>query len=86
MAKTTKSDCAVNSSKATAEPTGKLGVLLELLKASNGATLVAMCGATGWQAHSVRGAMSGALKRKHGFSIQTIKVDGVRRYWIDMEA
>jgi len=35
--------------------------------------------ATGWQQHSVRGAMAGAL-RKRGLIISSEKTDGVRRY------
>jgi hypothetical protein len=38
-----------------------------------------MMTATGWQQHSVRGAMAGALK-KRGLSINSEKTDGVRRY------
>jgi hypothetical protein len=38
-----------------------------------------MMKATGWQAHSVRGAIAGALK-KRGLTITSTKVDGVRRY------
>jgi hypothetical protein len=37
--------------------------------------------ATGWQQHSVRGALAGALK-KRGHTINSDKVDGVRRYRI----
>jgi hypothetical protein len=36
-------------------------------------------GATGWQQHSVRGAMAGALK-KRGLVITSEKVQDVRRY------
>ena len=50
-------------------PGGKLGVVVVLLQRPEGATLAAMMQATGWQAHSVRGAMSGALKKKAGLAI-----------------
>ena len=36
---------------------------------------------TGWQAHSVRGALAGNLRRK-GYAIVSEKVDGERRYRI----
>ena len=39
------------------------------------------CAALGWQAHSVRGAMAGSLKKK-GRTIVSEKVDGVRVYRI----
>ena len=34
---------------------------------------------TGWQQHSVRGALAGSLK-KRGLTITSEKIDGVRRY------
>ncbi len=57
----------------------KLAILLELLRRPGGATVAEMMRATGWQAHSVRGAMAGALKRR-GIPIDSAKADGVRRY------
>ena len=41
-----------------------------------------MVGATGWQAHSVRGAMSGGLKKGFNFVIDSQKVESVRTYRI----
>jgi len=35
----------------------------------------------GWQAHSVRGAISGALKKKHGLTIQSERHDGRGRIY-----
>ena len=58
---------------------GKLGKVVALLRQSEGATLEAMTTATGWQVHSVRGAMAGALK-KRGFTVTSLKTDGVRVY------
>ena len=57
----------------------KLATLEQLLMLPNGATLTDMIPATGWQQHSVRGAMAGALK-KRGLTITSDKTDGVRRY------
>ena len=48
-------------------PTAKLPSIAEMVEA------------TGWQQHSVRGAMAGALK-KRGLTITSEKVDGTRRY------
>lgn len=60
----------------------KLSILIALLQAPEGATIIALCDATGWQSHSVRGAMAGALKRK-GYVITSLKPDeGPRRYRI----
>ena len=58
---------------------GKLDRLTTLLGAPAGATIAAMMAATNWQAHSVRGAMAGAL-RKRGLVVTSAKSDGVRTY------
>ena len=63
-----------------ASPKGKLGAMLSLLLRSEGATLADMQNATGWQAHSVRGAMSGAIKKKLGFEISSDKTEAGRVY------
>lgn len=60
-------------------PPTKLDLLVRLLNRPDGADLVELAGATGWQAHSVRGAIARALKKK-GHSVQSAKIDGVRRY------
>ncbi|MFI4933793.1 MAG: DUF3489 domain-containing protein [Caulobacterales bacterium] len=65
-----------------AAPKGKLGALVELLQRPDGATVEAMMAATGWQAHSVRGAMSGSLKKTFSFTILSEKQDGTRVYRI----
>lgn len=50
-------------------PTGKLGLVVALMHRPEGATVAQMGEATGWQPHSVRGALAGALKRKHKLTI-----------------
>ena len=65
-----------------AQPTPKvtkLDQLIALLKAPDGATMDEMMAATGWQAHSLRGAMAGALRKK-GLAATSAKTDGVRRW------
>lgn len=64
----------------------KIDQVVALLRRPQGATIEAMIAATGWQAHTVRGAMSGALKKKAGLTITSDKVDGVRIYRIAGEA
>lgn len=59
----------------------RLATIVQHLQASTGASIADLCTATGWQAHSIRGAMAGALKRK-GHVITSSVVDGVRRYQI----
>ena len=57
----------------------RLDQLEALLTRAEGATIADMVDATGWQQHSVRGAMAGALK-KRGLVITSGKEDGLRRY------
>lgn len=57
----------------------KLDQIEALLLRANGASIAEMISVTGWQPHSVRGAMAGAL-RKRGITITSDKKDGVRRY------
>ena len=64
-------------------PGGKLGQLVGLLQRADGATLDDMIAATGWQAHSVRGAMSGSLKKKLGLDITSTKTEAGRVYRIE---
>lgn len=66
--------------------TSKIDQVVALLRRPQGATIEAMIAATGWQAHTVRGAMSGALKKKAGLTITSEKVDGGRTYRIAPEA
>jgi hypothetical protein len=66
---------------ATARRRGKTGRVLELLQRPGGATLKQLITATQWQAHSVRGFLSGALKKKMGLKIVSTKeASGNRRY------
>lgn len=57
----------------------KQAQMIELLKRPDGATLNQLIEATGWQAHTVRGAMAGALKKKLGLNIESEKTDGQER-------
>lgn len=72
----------MTSTTTTNKPATKLDTLERLLKRKNGASIAEMTKATGWQQHSVRGAMAGALK-KRGHSIASDKTDGTRRYRIE---
>lgn len=63
----------------TAKAPSKLDRVEALLLAETGASIAEIMAATGWQQHSVRGAMAGAL-RKRGLIISSEKTDGVRRY------
>ena len=57
--------------------------VLSLLRRQQGASIVEIMEATGWQPHSVRGFMSGALKKRLGLSVISEKdQSGVRRYYV----
>ncbi len=56
-------------------PGTKQALLIDLLKRKKGATIDEAMAATGWQAHSVRGAISGALKKKLGLTVTSEPTD-----------
>lgn len=58
----------------------KIQKLVTLLRGANGATLEEMMSTTGWQPHSVRGALSGTIKRKLGLTLVSEIREGVRVY------
>ena len=60
-------------------PLGKLDAMIAALREEHGTTIAQLMAATGWQQHSVRGALAGALK-KRGLIVTSAKVDGVRVY------
>ncbi len=71
------------TSPAAVRPGTKQALLIDLLKRKKGATIEEIVEATGWQAHSVRGAISGTLKKKLGLMVTSEKPDdGARRYRI----
>jgi hypothetical protein len=60
----------------------KQQVLIDLLKGPDGATIDEIVAATGWQKHTARGAMSGALKKRLGLTITSEKEERGRVYRI----
>ena len=63
------------------KPKTKLAQLEAMLRRPNGATIEQISKSLLWQAHSVRGAMSGALKKKQGLTITNEKTDDGRRLY-----
>jgi hypothetical protein len=64
-------------------PGSKTTAILELLRRPGGATAKDLMKATDWQAHSVRGFLSGTLRKKMGLEIVSAKSeDGERSYSI----
>jgi hypothetical protein len=59
----------------------KTARILELLKHDGGASVKELMKATGWQAHSVRGFLSGTVRKKMGLTVASAKAaDGGRSY------
>ena len=67
------------------QPTPRAGtkqaMLIEMLQTAEGATMDAIVAATGWQAHTARGAMSGALGKKLGLIVTSVKEEGKGRVY-----
>ncbi len=60
----------------------KTAKIIALLKRPVGASLKTLMKATGWQAHSVRGFLSGQLGKKMGLRVRSFQRDGERVYII----
>lgn len=59
----------------------KQAKLIEILRAEGGATIEEITAATGWQSHTVRGAMAGALKKKLGLEVTSEKLENRGRVY-----
>lgn len=53
----------------------KQATLIAMLRAPDGATIAEIVAVTGWQPHTVRGAMAGALKKKLGLEVTSEKIE-----------
>jgi hypothetical protein len=88
-----KSSKKTTKSKKSAPPTAnakdaregsKTATILELLKRPGGASLKEIMEVASWQAHSVRGFISGTLGKKMGLTVLSAKAEsGERRYSIN---
>jgi len=72
---------AAATKASTPRAASKQAKLIEMLKRPEGATIDEIVKALDWQAHTVRGAMSGALKKKLGLKVESEKVDGRGRVY-----
>jgi Protein of unknown function (DUF3489) len=82
---TTKPKVGKSNKKAPSAPgapTTKSETVLAMLRQSGGATLKALMAATGWQAHSVRGFISGQVTKRLRLKVKSGKRDGERVYSI----
>jgi hypothetical protein len=72
-AKAAKPGKAAADEKPTPRAGTKQALMIELLKRPEGATVEQIAAATGWQHHTIRGAISGALKKKLGLTIEATR-------------
>ena len=59
----------------------KQAILVEMMSHPKGVTIADLEKAIGWQAHSIRGAISGGLKKKLGLNVTSEKVEGRGRVY-----
>jgi Protein of unknown function (DUF3489) len=69
-AKVTK---AAPAAKHTPRAGTKQALIIDLLRRPEGATVEQIAAATGWQHHTIRGAISGALKKKLGLTVEATR-------------
>jgi Protein of unknown function (DUF3489) len=79
-AKATRATPAASEPEAAtpAKPTPRAGtkqaLMIDMLKRPEGATVEQIAAATGWQHHTIRGAISGALKKKLRLTVEAIRI------------
>ena len=81
---TTQTDTSAESGRAAKARTrtdSKQAKLIEMLRRPEGASIEEIVVAFGWQAHTVRGAIAGALKKKLGIDVRSEKIDGRGRVY-----
>ncbi|KGJ18757.1 DUF3489 domain-containing protein [Paracoccus sanguinis] len=59
----------------------KQETLIAMLRAEGGATIDEIVAATGWQPHTIRGVISGVLKKKLSLEVTSEKVEGHGRIY-----
>jgi hypothetical protein len=74
---------ALQKLEVTIRPGTKLAAIIDAMRNPGGATIAQMMAGTGWQAHTVRGAISGMVRKRLGYEVVTKKgADGQRTYRI----
>jgi hypothetical protein len=75
--RTARADAKPGKAAAGEKPKLRAGTkqaqMIELLKRPEGATVEQIAAATGWQHHTIRGAISGALKKKLGLTVEATR-------------
>jgi hypothetical protein len=67
----------------TIRPGTKLATIIDAMHNPGGATIAQMMAGTSWQAHTIRGAISGMVRKRLGYEVISEKrADGQRAYRI----
>ena len=70
-----------NDAMPAARECSKKAIVVELIRRPDGPSLKEIADATKWQAHSIRGFISGSLGKKMGLTVESFKRDnGERAY------
>ncbi len=69
--------------KTADKPKTKQQIMIDLLQRKDGATVAEIMEATGWQANTVRGAMTTSLKHRLGMTVTSEKSERGRVYHAD---
>ncbi|KVC62717.1 hypothetical protein WI72_09605 [Burkholderia ubonensis] len=77
---TAEANLGINAPRRTREKS-KQALVITMLRRPEGATIAQLCEATGWQSHTVRGALAGALKKKLCLAIVSDKAPGGERVY-----
>ncbi|QHE84804.1 DUF3489 domain-containing protein [Hydrogenophaga sp. BPS33] len=77
-----KRAAAAVKSSAPAPAQSKQSQLISLLSAASGASMAQLTALTGWKPHTVRGAISGSLRKRLGLDVRCLVEEGVRIYRI----
>jgi Protein of unknown function (DUF3489) len=72
-AKPAKRGKAAPAEKPSPRAGTKQALMIEMLERPEGATVEQIAAATGWQHHTIRGAISGALKKKLGLTVEATR-------------
>jgi len=72
---------ATKPTKPVKKARSKKDSVIALLRREGGATILDVMNATGWQAHSVRGFISGTLRKKLGLTVTASRDNGGVQYY-----